>query len=87
MTDEMTIQQRKSPLVPTVLGAAAGAGGGALVGHLMTKPMTHDDVIAEVNAKDKFEARTADGAKEAASWKEVGAKQDALKAAEEELAE
>ena len=57
MTDEMTIQQRKSPLVPTVLGAAAGAGGGALVGHLMTKPMTHDDVIAEVNAKDKFEVR------------------------------
>lgn len=90
MTDEMRIQQRPSAMPYLLGGAAVGAGAGLGVNQWtnFTKgtPMTHEDVIAEVNAKDKFEARTADGAKEAASWKEVGAKQDALKAAEEELA-
>ena len=87
MTDEMTIQQRKSPLVPTVLGAAAGAGGGALVGHLMTKPMTHDDIIKDINDTTTFSNRVKEGAPEAATWQEVKNKADEVAGLKEKLAQ
>ena len=72
----MTIQQRKSPLVPTVLGAAAGTGIGYGVGHLMTKPMTHDDIIKDINDTTTFSNRVKEGAPEAATWQEVKNKAD-----------
>lgn len=83
----MTIQQRKSPLVPTVLGAAAGAGGGALVGHLMTKPMTHDDIIKDIHDTTTFSNRVKEGAPEAATWQEVKNKADEVAGLKEKLAQ
>lgn len=87
MTDEMTIQQRKSPLVPTVLGAAAGTGIGYGVGHLMTKPMTHDDIIKDINDTTTFSNRVKEGAPEAATWQEVKNKADEVAGLKEKLAQ
>lgn len=76
MTDEMTIQQRRSPLVPTVLGAGAGSVIGYGVGHWMTKPMTHEDIIKDINDTTTFSNRVKEGAPEAATWQEVKNKAD-----------
>ena len=87
MTDELSIKQRPSALPYIGIGGALGAGAGYLVNDkFITKPMSHSDIIAEVNAQDKFDARVKEGAPEASSWKDVKAKADASKAAEEELA-
>lgn len=89
MTDEMRIQQRPSALPYMLGGAAVGAGAGAVanmtVPYLKGTPMTHEDVVAEVNSKDKFEARTKESAEHADSWKDVKAKQDAVNTAQAEL--
>lgn len=92
MTDELSIQNQRPSALPYVLGGAVvgtGAGLGVNQWTNFTKgtPMTHEDVIAEVNAKDKFEARIAEGAPEASTWKEVQAKVEAVKTAENKLAE
>ncbi|MBE7702620.1 MAG: hypothetical protein E7Z89_01070 [Cyanobacteria bacterium SIG28] len=89
MTDQMQVQQQRPSAVPYVLGgAAAGAvGGWATNEFLLKKKMTHDDIIAEVNAKDKLDIRTKEGAPEAATWKDVKAKADEVKAAEQALEE
>ena len=87
MTDDLSIKQRPSALPYISIGGALGAGAGYLVNDkFITKPMSHSDIIAEVNAQDKFDARVKEGAPEASSWKDVKAKADASKAAEEELA-
>lgn len=87
MTDDLSIKQRPSALPYIGIGGALGAGAGYLVNDkFITKPMSHSDIIAEVNAQDKFDARVKEGAPEASSWKDVKAKADASKAAEEELA-
>lgn len=89
MTDEMNIQQRPSALPYMLGGAVAGAGAGAVanmtVPYLKGTPMTKEDIIAEMNSKDKFEARTKEGAENADSWKELKTKQEAVNTAKAEL--
>ncbi len=89
MTDEMRIQQRPSALPYMLGGAALGAGAGLGVNQWTNfakgTPMTHEDVIKEMNDNDKFEARTKEGVEHASDWKDVKAKQEAVKTAETEL--
>ena len=92
MTDELSLQQQQvrqvgNYAVPGLIGGAAigATGGWALNKYALQKPMSHEDIVKELNDKDKFESRTKDGAPEAASWKDVQEKGNALKTAEEEL--
>ncbi len=87
MTDEMMIEQKRPSALPYMLGGAAvGTAGGfianATVPYLKGKVMSHEDIIKEVKDTTSFSARTAEGAKEAASWKDVGAKYEAWQEAE-----
>lgn len=93
MSDELTIQpqiqQPKSSNTPLYTGVGAVAGGlaGYGINRAMKKPMSHDDIIAEVNSKDKFEARTKEGAPEASTWKEVQAQANEVAELKKQAAE
>ena len=41
---------------------------------LISKPMTHEDIVAKMNDADAFTKNTAEGAEHAASWQDVKAK-------------
>ena len=54
MTDEMTIKQRPSALPYVGIGGALGAGAGYLVNEkFISKPMTHEDIVAKMNDAEK----------------------------------
>lgn len=89
MTDEMTIQQRPSALPYMLGGAAVGTGAGlvanATIPYLKGSAMSHNDIVSEMNDKDKFEARTKEGVDGADTWKEAKKKQEALENAKKEV--
>ena len=88
MSDDLSIQQKRPSAMPYMLvGGAAGAGAGYVVNEkFISKPMSHEEIIAEVNSKDAFTKRTAEGVEHAGSWNEVKTKMGELEAAKAELA-
>lgn len=88
MSEDLSIQQKRPSAMPYMLGGAAvGTGVGLGVNHWTNfakgTPMTHEDIIKEVNDTTAFSKRTAEGVEHAATWKEVGEKHAAWQAAEE----
>ena len=88
MTDEMQVQQQRPSVAPWLVGGAAvGVPAGLAVNHYWGPKVTPEDLVKEMTDKDKVEIRTKEGAKEAASFKDLEAKVKELEAAKKELAE
>lgn len=86
MTDEMQVQQQRPSVAPWLVGGAAvGVPAGLAVNHYWGPKVTPEDLVKEMTDKDKVEIRTKEGAKEAASFKDLEAKVKELNAAKEEL--
>ena len=90
MSDELAIQpqiqprKRTNPAAYAIPAAAVGAlGTGYYAANHTGTPMSHQDIVNELNDKDKFEARTKDGAKEAKTWRDAQARAEDVKKAEE----
>jgi len=81
MTNDFAVEQQKKPsaLPYGVVGAAAGAGGGYLIGKKVGNYKSYDDIIKEVEDTVKFTENTKEGAPNADLWKEVQEKQAKLK--------
>ena len=85
MTDEMTIQQRKSPVMPTVIGAGVGALGGLGVSaayNRITDAKSYEELVAEVKDKTDFSSK-----KEPAKWSDLKKKTEEIVKLEKELKE
>lgn len=88
MTEEMTIQpqvRQSNPLVPTLIGGAIGAGGGATAAHFINKhkgAMSYEELVAEVKDKTDFSTK-----KEPAKWSDFKAKSEKIASLEKQIAE
>lgn len=86
MTNDFSVEQKKPVWPYTLVGAGAGAALGTQLPKWTSKPMSHEQIVEEVNDKDKFEKRIAEDAEHATEWKDVQAQAAKVKKAEEELA-
>ena len=88
MTNDFSVEQKRPSAAPYgIVGLAAGAGLGTQLPKWTSKPMSYEQIIEEVNDKDKFDKRIAEDAEHATEWKDVQAQAAKVKKAEEELAE
>ena len=90
MTNDFSVeQQRKPSAFPYVATgiAAGGALGYAKLPKWTGKVKSHEDIVKEMEDKDAFTKNTAEGAPQAAEWKDVQAKANEVKDAEKALEE
>lgn len=89
MTNDFSVEQKKPSVLPYAgLGAVAGGVTGyAGLPKWTGKPMTHEDLIKEIEDTATFSDKVKEGAQDADLWKEAEAKNKAVKDAEKALEE